>query len=1009
MKKILLILLGVIVVLFALVVTIPIIYKDEIKAKIDEELAKSINAQVYFDADKFGISLLTNFPNLTLKLGDFGIIGKDTFEGDTLTSIKSFRVVVDLMSVISGDQIKINGIYLINPRIFATVLEDSTASWDIFIAGEEELEEKEGEEPSDFSIKIKKWEIKDGYIVFDDRTAPMYAEIVNLNHTGSGDFTQDILDLVTNTKIDALTLELNGVKYFNKNTLDIDFIINMDMPNSKYIFKENKIKINDFSFGFDGFLTMNEKDINMDITFKTKETRFKNILSLVPGVFLEGFEDLKTSGSLAFNGFAKGTYNENSLPAFGLKLIVNDGMLQYPDLPTAINNITLDLYVDNKDGILDNTVINIKKFHMDMGNNPVDARVLVEGLADYKIDADVLAKINLAELTKMIPMEGLALKGLFSLDVKAKGIYSETQMPAVTAAMNLKNGYVKTADFPSALEKLNFNAFVNNPTGKLSDTKILVEDFMMEIDGEPMQARMSLKNLDDPAYDVDIQGSIDLAKITKIFPLEDMTLSGKILADVYTRGRMSYIEAGRYDKLSSSGSIVINDINFVSADLPQGLKITNSKIEFDPKKVTINNFDGWVGKSDIHITGNFFNYIAWMFAENQTIRGDMIFNSNKFDVNEWMTEESSSGSSSNSSSGEGEGEEPLTVVEIPADIDFTLQSAINEVLYDNMTLKNFRGTVLIRDQMLKLIGVTFETLGGTFTTNATYDSRDINHPRYDLDLDISEMAIKDAYNTFSTVRALAPIAKTIDGYFSTKFKVNGELAQDMMPLYNNLTGGGLINVSKATLKGLKLLDKMNEVTKLSGTKEMKLKDVLMEAEIKDGRIFFKPFDVISGNNKMNIAGSNGIDGSIDYLLKMDVPGGAVSKALNTSLASITGKNISSSDRVKFDLNVSGTHNDPKIKIAGSSAKDQVKEVVKETVKQEVDKVKQQAEQKAKEELEKKRKEAELKAKAEAERLRKAAEKKKREAEQKAKAATEKKKKELEQKAKDELKKKLGWP
>jgi len=516
----------------------------------------------------------------------------------------------------------------------------------------------------------------------------------------------------------------------------------------------------------------------------------------------------------------------------------------------------------------------------------------------------------------------------------------------------------------------------------------------MEMDGEPMQARMSLKNLDDPAYDVDIQGSIDLAKITKIFPLEDMTLSGKVLADIYSRGRMSYIEAGRYDKLSSSGSIVINDINFVSADLPQGLKITNSKIEFDPKKVTINNFDGWVGKSDIHITGNISNYIAWMFAENQTIRGDMNFNSNKFDVNEWMTEESSSGGSSSSSSGEDESEEPLTVVEIPADIDFTLRSAINEVLYDNMTLKNFRGTVLIRDQMLKLIGVTFETLGGTFTTNTTYDARDINHPRYDLDLDISEIAIKDAYNTFSTVRALAPIAKTIDGYFSTKFKVNGELAQDMMPLYNTLTGGGLINVKKATLKGLKLLDKMNEVTKLSGTKEMKLKDVLMEAEIKDGRIFFKPFDVTSGNNKMNISGSNGIDGSIDYLLKMDVPGGAVSKALNTSLTSITGKNISSSDRIKFDLNVSGTHNDPKIKIAGSSAKDQVKEVVKETVKQEVDKVKQQAEQKAKEEFEKKRKEAE---------------KKKREAEQKAKAAAEKKKKELEQKAKDELKKKLGWP
>ena len=108
MKKILLIVGGLFVVLIAAAIIIPIVFKDDIKAEIDKVIAQQVNADVNFSADDFGLSLFSDFPNVSAELNNFSIVGKEPFKGDTLTSIKSFQVSIDLMSVLFGDEMKID-------------------------------------------------------------------------------------------------------------------------------------------------------------------------------------------------------------------------------------------------------------------------------------------------------------------------------------------------------------------------------------------------------------------------------------------------------------------------------------------------------------------------------------------------------------------------------------------------------------------------------------------------------------------------------------------------------------------------------------------------------------------------------------------------------------------------------------------------------------------------------------------------------------------------------------
>lgn len=965
MKKIIIIVLVVFVFILAAAALVPVIFKDEIKAKVDQELANAVDAQVNFDADNFSVSLFRKFPNITASLEDFSVVGNAPFAGDTLAAAESFRITLNIWSVLFGDQMKISAIEMQKPNILIKVLEDGTANYDVAI------EDTTAVAPVDttssgFSIGIESWEITDGKIVYDDQSVKFFASLEDVQHSGSGDFTQDIIDMVTNTSASNVKLSFDGIEYVTDKNLEADIAMNLNLPESKYTFKENNIKVNDFAFGFDGFIAMPGEDIEMDITYGAKENTFKSLLSLVPGMYQEDFDQVKTEGDLDFNGFVKGTFSEadSTMPAFNLALKVNDAMFQYPDLPTAVNNINVDMLVASEDGNMDNLLVDIKQFALDMGENPVNGRVKIEGLGPIDVDADINAKINLADLNAMIPMEGLEMRGLYTLNLKADGVYDtlSSKFPNINALMSLQNGYVKSSEYPFAMEEINLVSKILNETGNMAQTVVLVEDMSMLLDGEKMAANLRLENLDNYTWDAKVKGAIDLEKITKIYPLEDMTLAGRIVADIQTQGTMAAVEAEQFDKLPTSGTMSMENFKYQSPDLEQDFLINSASMTFNPQRMDLNNFNGSLGKTDLGLSGYVSNYLGFALKENETIKGEMNFKSKLVDLNEFMTESEATTADTVSV--------PMEVIEIPKNIDFVLHTNIEQVLYDDLTLKNVKGDVIIREGIANLDGLTFNTLDGLFIFNGNYNTQDITKPTFDLGIDIEGLSIGQAYSSFVTVQKLAPIAEKINGKFNTDLNLSGVIGADMMPQLTTLTGGGIVKILQASLQDSKIISGITNLTKLSNTDEVTLKNVIMNVQVKEGRLFVEPFDVRLGSHTANVSGSNGIDGSLDYNIKMDIPAGAIGSAVNNALASLTGKKATGdASTIKLAFGVGGTYDSPKIGLAssdveGGAAKpvaETVKEAAKEKVEAEVDKAKEEAEAKAREEMERRKKEAEEKA------------------------------------------------
>ncbi len=928
-KKALIALAILFVVLLATAIVLPIVFKDDIKAAIDKALAKNINADVVFDVNNFSLTVFKNFPNITAEIEELGVFNRAPFEGEHLFVVDRLDIEINLRDVLFGDQLRLKGITLVKPQINVKVLKDGRANYDIAIPSADTV--KTVEEPAKFSVGIDHWEIIDGDLLYDDKSIPYLLSLKGLNHTGSGDFTQDVFDLRTHTIVDTLSTSMGSMQFLTNKHAEIDAVISISEEITKYTFKENSAKINDFAMSFDGWFKMNPDNFGMDITFKSPANSFKSLLSLVPGMYTKDFNSIETKGNLIFAGFVKGTYSEKQMPAFNVDLKVNDAMFKYAALPTAVDNISMDLLIDNKDGVIDHTLVDLKRLHLDFGSNPLDARIRIENLKDYRMDGNIKARLNLAELGKMFPMEGLEMKGIYSINASAKGVYDSLRkvIPAIDATMSLADGYVKSSQFPLPLQDLKMETTIKNTSGRMAETTIAVNNFSMVLDGEKLTASMILQNMDDYTWDVKADGGIDLEKMTKIFPLKGMTLTGKVKANIETRGKMSDVTAKRYDKLPTSGSASLQEFKYVTKDLPV-VTLSKAEASFNPQKVELHQMEGTVGKSDFDVKGIVTNYIGYVL-NNETIKGTVTFNSKLFDLNEFMTESTPATATDTASFG---------VIPIPQNIDFTLRSVVATVMIMDYTMTNASGDVILKDGIANLSGLKFNMLGGAFAVNGSYNARDIKHPKYDLALNVESLSIQKAAHSFSMVRTYAPIAGLVNGNFSTDFKINGELNKNMMPNLATVNGGGLLKILEATLTQSKLVSGITSLTNLQNSDKVNLKDVLMSANISNGRLSVKPFDVKFGDYATTVSGSTGLDQTIDYSLKMMIPAGQMGAQLQGFLNQYSGS-TNPTDKIPVTIAVGGTFKDPKSTLVAAEQKQQVKEAVTQVVEQKTEEAVQQ--------------------------------------------------------------------
>ena len=259
-----------------------------------------------------------------------------------------------------------------------------------------------------------------------------------------------------------------------------------------------------------------------------------------------------------------------------------------------------------------------------------------------------------------------------------KGTYNgiKEQYPAFKIFLDINNGDFKYPDLPMGIKNILAKMTINSPSSNFDKMTIDVPMFKMNLGNNPFEANFNLKTpISDPAVAAKVNGRINLGDFAKAFPMEGVQeMNGLIITDVDANTRLSYIENQRYEDVNMSGTLRLQDIKY-SADAMPPVKIKDMDMSFTPRNVVLSNFEALLGNSDLKAKGTIDNILAY-FSPEKTMKGDLVFRSDFFDANEWVSAEASNESTPNNTSTSD------TETEVFDRFDFTIDGKINRLKYD---------------------------------------------------------------------------------------------------------------------------------------------------------------------------------------------------------------------------------------------------------------------------------------------------------------------------------------
>lgn len=818
--------------LLGLLIAAPFVFKGKIVAMVKEQANANLNAKI--DFGDFDLSILSSFPDFRFKVQKVSVIGVNDFAGDTLVWLGELRADINLKSVLSGGPYQINSIVMDKSYIHAIVLKDGRANWDIAKPAKDSTAALADTSTTAFNLKLKEFRVSDSKIIYDDRESNMYSLLEGFDYKLKGDFTQDLFTMSNLIEVAQTTYKMDGINYLNKAKTTFKADLEMDMLKSKYTFKENELRINDLTLGFDGYVLMPDTNVDMDLKFNSKKADFKSILSLLPSVYSKDFASVKTAGKLTLDGKAKGRYNAVEMPAFDVRLLIENAMFKYPSLPKSVNNIQVDVKINNPNGNMDATVIDLNRFHADMAGNPVD------------ITAHIATPIS------------------------------------------------------------------------------------------------------DPGVKARIKGFVDLTSVKDFVPLEKGdNMSGTIKADITLDGHMSAIEKEQYEKFNAAGTFEIDKMLYTTSSITYSVFMNTMKLNFTTKYVELTAFDAMLGKSDLQAAGRIDNLLPYIFKD-ELIKGSFTLNSKFMDLNELMGPETpSTAATASAASTETSG-----ATAVPANFDFNLDAKLSKVLYSTYVLDNMIGNIVVRNQKVDMTNLRMNIIGGLLTLNGYYETTNIKKPTVSMNLKLENFDVQNTDKTFVTVKKLAPIGQYAKGTFTAtveNFKTS--LNEAMEPDLSTVDAQGVFKTTDVSVGGFPPFMKLGEALKIEKLKNMNVSNVNAKYFIKNGRLNLEPFDVKVAGIKTTIAGSTGLDQTIDYTYKMEIPremfGGAANSALTGLMNQANkkaGTNLALGDKINVNVSMGGTITNPTIKtgLKGSEGPSVVSTVTTQALNAGLDKANEEA-------------------------------------------------------------------
>jgi AsmA protein len=694
-------------------------------------------------------------------------------------------------------------------------------------------------------------------------------------------------------KIKEPVKEINIKAKASVKDLDINKL-KFDLENLSFNLDGKKTVVNFHSEGFKKLKIKTAVSANLDLA-KFKETLNLNRLDLRGDIAI----NLKADGIFLRDlGFSPRLNKMDtiikSIPKFQFNASLKNGYLKDLKRKDAIKNVNLNLSLTAKDSILRNISGKVTNLNIEALNNFIRGNFSLHKLYPFTVDTELESKINLAEVHQFYPLDSLEVKGDLNLKVSMHGVLNRKQKkyPSSKTIVNIKNGYLKSLKFPNIpVQNINLNAIVTSEKGTGQDLNVKLQPVEFVLAGSPFKIEGEVNNLYDLVYNIKTQGTLDIGKLTQIFPIKEVNVSGIIQTNLIAKGSKKDLDAKNYDNIKNGGKLEAKNIIIKSALFPETFQISKGTFKFFKDKMRFEDFNATYGKSDVVLNGYIHNFLRYMFNHkylrdaNEKLKAEIDLSSNHINANEFFdmiakytdskaeeeTAQKTDSTAVTTSIKNVNSKNKNYVIRIPRTADLKITAKVNLLQFDSYKINNFIGTLDINDRKVQVSQATFDMAGTQIAMTGDYKAQHRLLAKYNAHFKASNFDIQRAYAEIPIFADMVSMAKDAYGLVSVDYQLGGSIDQNMDIDFKSIAGDGTLTLEDIKFKNFKLLNHVAKKADAADLEKASFNKIAIHSSIKNNVMTITPTTMKMAGFRGKLEGQVTMDGKINIGFRLGLP------------------------------------------------------------------------------------------------------------------------------------------
>ena len=230
-------------------------------------------------------------------------------------------------------------------------------------------------------------------------------------------------------------------------------------------------------------------------------------------------------------------------------------------------------------------------------------------------------------------------QGKITIDATMKGAMKDGQ-PAIDANFTCNSGYFTNQKNKKKLDNIEFSGtFTNGAKRDFSTMKFTMDKLNAQPEAGIFNAKLSVENFDEPDIDLNLKSNFNLDFLVKFLNIDDEISNAKgfvgLTMNFHDIIDLTHPEKS-LEKLNESyfTELIVKDLSFSAKSYPLPVSNVNIHADLEGNRLTIDQFKGVIGKSDINLTAEISDVPAIIHQRNTPIQTKFKVEANHVDISE---------------------------------------------------------------------------------------------------------------------------------------------------------------------------------------------------------------------------------------------------------------------------------------------------------------------------------------------------------------------------------------